>query len=374
MSGAKPDQTRYWIGFNLVRGIGPAKVRRLLDYFGELGAAWNAPPDELQRLGLDRRALDNLLAIRSKVDLGLALTRIEKSGAQVLTWESPGYPRNLLNIAQPPPVLFVKGALTAADEWAVALVGTRKVTAYGREVARDLASGLAASGVTVVSGLARGVDAVAHRAALEAGGRSIAVLGCGLDIIYPPEHRELTDAIAKSGAVVSDYPLGTQPDGVNFPPRNRIISGLSKGVVIVEAGADSGALITADYALEQGRDVFAVPGNINHRASVGANRLIQQGAKAVLSVTDILEELNLQLVTERKEARAALPTDPTEQKVLESLASGPVHVDELSVQLSLPIAQISGTLAMMELKGLVRQTGGMNYIAAKEARADYTVD
>ncbi len=374
MSGAKPDQTRYWIGFNLVRGIGPAKVRRLLDYFGELGAAWNAPPDELQRLGLDRRALDNLLAIRSKVDLGLALTRIEKSGAQVLTWESPGYPRNLLNIAQPPPVLFVKGALTAADEWAVALVGTRKVTAYGREVARDLASGLAASGVTVVSGLARGVDAVAHRAALEAGGRSIAVLGCGLDIIYPPEHRELADAIAKSGAVVSDYPLGTQPDGVNFPPRNRIISGLSKGVVIVEAGADSGALITADYALEQGRDVFAVPGNINHRASVGANRLIQQGAKAVLSVTDILEELNLQLVTERKEARAALPTDPTEQKVLESLASGPVHVDELSVQLSLPIAQISGTLAMMELKGLVRQTGGMNYIAAKEARADYTVD
>jgi len=374
VSGAKPDQTRYWIGFNLVRGIGPAKVRRLLDYFGELGAAWNAPPDELQRLGLDRRALDNLLAIRSKVDLGLALTRIEKSGAQVLTWESPGYPRNLLNIAQPPPVLFVKGALTAADEWAVALVGTRKVTAYGREVARDLASGLAASGVTVVSGLARGVDAVAHRAALEAGGRSIAVLGCGLDIIYPPEHRELTDAIAKSGAVVSDYPLGTQPDGVNFPPRNRIISGLSKGVVIVEAGADSGALITADYALEQGRDVFAVPGNINHRASVGANRLIQQGAKAVLSVTDILEELNLQLVTERKEARAALPTDPTEQKVLESLASGPVHVDELSVQLSLPIAQISGTLAMMELKGLVRQTGGMNYIAAKEARADYTVD
>ena len=188
----------------------------------------------------------------------------------MLTWESPDYPANLLNIAQPPPVLYVKGTLTSADEWAVAMVGTRQASAYGREVAHDLAATLAASGVTVVSGLARGIDIVAHRAALEAGGRTIAVLGCGLDHIYPVEHLPVAEMMAAAGAVVSDYPLGTPPDSANFPPRNRIISGLAKGVVVVEAGEGSGALITADFAAEQGRDVFAVPGSIPARRAAGA--------------------------------------------------------------------------------------------------------
>jgi DNA processing protein len=365
---------RYWIGFNLVKGIGPAKVRRLLDHFGDLKAAWTASPDELRASGLDRRSFEGLLSARTGIDLDLVLQRIEQLGVQVLTWESPDYPPNLASIPQPPPVLYVKGTLTPADEWAVAMVGTRRASAYGREVARELASGLAASGVTVVSGLARGIDVVAHQAALDAGGRTIAVLGSGLDHIYPPENKRLADAITRAGALVSDYALGTPPESGNFPPRNRIISGLAKGVVIVEAGESSGALITADFAAEQGRDVFAVPGSILQRSSRGTNKLIQQGAKPILDVADILEELNLALVTEHKEARALLPADETEQRLLACLSAEPVHVDELGAQLSLPISQITGTLALMELKGMVRQVGGMNYIAAREARVEYKME
>ena len=365
---------RYWIGFNLVKGIGPARVRRLLDHFGDLALAWQAPPEALAQAGLDRRSCENLQAARSAIDLDRVLERVEQAGLKVLTWESPDYPVNLLNIAQPPPVLYVKGALTAADEWAVALVGTRQASAYGREVAHQLATALAASGVTVVSGLARGVDIVAHRAALEAGGRTIAVLGSGLDHIYPAEHQPVADRMAEAGALVSDYPLGTLPESANFPPRNRIISGLAKGVVVVEAAEGSGALITAEFAAEQGRDVFAVPGSILARGCRGTNRLIQQGAKMVLGAGDILEELNLSLVAEHTQARVALPADETEKRVLARLSAEPVHVDDLGVQLNLPIAEVSSALALMELKGMVRQVGGMNYVAAKEARPDYKVE
>jgi DNA processing protein len=368
------DPRRYWIGFNRIKGIGAMRFRRLLDTFGDLQTAWNASADALRDAGLDRRTIENLVVARSQVDLDAELRRLEQSGAQLLTWDDPDYPRNLLNIAQPPPVLYVKGTMLPADEWAVALVGTRHASAYGREVARELASGLAASGVTVVSGLARGVDVTAHRAALEAGGRTIAVLGSGVDIIYPPEHKATAESIAQAGAVVSDYALGAPPDGANFPPRNRIISGLSKGVVIVEAGEVSGALITADFAAEQGRDVFAVPGNMHQRTSLGTNKLIQQGAKMVTGVADVLEELNLALVTEHRTARAALPADATEQRLLACLSAEPVHIDELGAQIGVPISQVSGALAMMELKGMVRQVGGMNYVVAKEARAGYSVD
>ncbi len=372
--GGRMDDLRYWIGFNLVKGVGAARLRRLLDHFGSLAEAWTASNDEIRAAGLDRRTTESLLAARASLDLDAALRRVRAAGVTVYTWDSPDYPRSLRNIAQPPPVLFVHGTITEADEWAVALVGTRRPSAYGREAARELAAGLAASGVTVVSGLARGIDAAAHRAALEAGGRTLAVLGSGLDCLYPAEHRDLAAAIARSGAVISDYAFGTQPEAANFPPRNRIISGLSKGVVVVEAGDDSGALITADFALEQGRDVFAVPGNIGQRSSRGPNRLIQQGAKLVQDVNDILEELNLTLVNERQQTRAAIPADQTEAQVLACLSSEPMHIDEVSAQLSLPMSQVSGTLALMELKGLVRQVGGMNYVVAKEPRADYRVD
>lgn len=361
---------RYWLGINLARGVGPAKVRRLLDHFGDLAEVWQATPADLFAAGLDRRAVENLIGVRA-VNLDLLQARLEQLGLTALTWDSPDYPDNLRHIDAPPPVLYLKGALTPADTWAVAIVGTRNATPYGKETARDFALQLAANGVTVVSGLAKGIDTVAHKAALEAGGRTLAVLGCGLDHIYPPENRALAESIAEHGALISDYPLGTRPEAVNFPPRNRIISGLAKAVLVVEAGETSGALITTEFAAEQGRDVFAVPGNITQKQSLGPNRLIQNGAKVALSATDILNELNITQVAERARARAAMPADPAERTVINALSATPTHIDDLCVQLQLPMAELSGRLALMELKGLVRQVGGMNYVAAKEARAEY---
>lgn len=368
------NDLRYWVGFNIVRGIGPTRLRALLDCFGGVERAWHAPSGELRRAGLDRRSLENLLAARAALDLGQELERIAAAGAQVLTWESPGYPRLLREISDPPPVLYVKGTMTEEDAWAVAVVGTRRASAYGRGVTRQLAKALARSGITIVSGLARGIDAEAHRAALEAGGRTIAALGCGIDRVYPPEHRKLAEEIVAHGALVSDYPLGTKPEGRNFPPRNRIISGLSLGVLITEAGIRSGALITADYAAEQGRDVFAVPGSILMHGSAGTNALIQDGAKVVLRPEDILEELNLTMVAEQVEARQVLPADETEAALLAHLSAEPTHVDELQRQMGLPIAQVTSTLALMELKGMVRQAGGMKYVVAREPGVEYVVD
>ncbi len=364
----------YWVGFNRVHGIGPHRLRALLDYFGDIESAWHAPADALRRAGLDRRSLENLLTTRSTLSLDDEIARIERAGVQVLTWESPDYPRNLLQIYDPPPVLYVRGELTPEDEWAVAVVGTRRASAYGREAARRLSEDLARNRVTVVSGLARGIDAVAHRAALEAGGRTIAVLGSGVDVIYPPEHRRLAQSIAENGAILSEYPLGTRPEGGNFPPRNRIISGLSKGVIIVEAGVRSGALITADFAAEQGRDVFAVPGSIFQRGSVGTNRLIQEGAHPVLSASDVLEALNLEQIAEQAEMRAVVPSDPAEERLMAHLGADPVHVDDLAQAAGLPISVVSSTLALMELKGMVRQVGGMNYVLARETGVEYRID
>ncbi len=369
---------RYWIGFNRVKGIGPAKARALLDHFGDLDSAWRASRIDLQEAGLDKRSIESLEAARKGMDLDALLAEVEKAGLTLLCWDDEGYPRQLREVPNSPPLIYLRGTFTIQDDWAVSVVGTRRATAYGKEVARELAGALAASGVTVVSGLARGVDAAAHVAALEAGGRTIAVLGSGLDKVYPYEHLNLAGQIANSGAVISDYPLGTPPESTNFPPRNRIISGLSLGVIVVEAGDESGALITARVAAEQGREVFAVPGNIFNRTSRGPNRLIQEGAKVVLKAEDVLEELNLKMVAYQAEARAQLPllegADDNERQLLAQLSAEPLHADELSALVSLPIATVSSALAMMELKGLVRQVGGMRYVVAREPQAPYKVE
>ncbi|MCS7179491.1 MAG: DNA-processing protein DprA [Anaerolineae bacterium] len=354
---------RYYVGFNRVRGIGPARLRMLIDAFGDVERAWHAPAEALCRVGLDRRSLENLLETRARMDLDQELRRVMAMGAHILTWEDEEYPRLLAEIPDPPPILYVRGELKPEDAWAVAVVGTRRASTYGREVTRRLVAVLAQSGVTIVSGLARGIDAVAHQTALEAGGRTIAVLGCGIDRVYPPEHRELARRIATQGALVTEYPPGTPPEPGNFPPRNRIISGLSLGVLITEAGRDSGALITADYAAEQGRDVFAVPGSILSAGCAGTNRLIQDGAKPVLDAADILQELNLTMVAEQKEARQALPATETEALLLAHLSAEPLHVDDLTRAVGLPVAQVTSTLTLMELKGMVRQVGGMKYVA-----------
>ncbi len=372
---------RYWIGFNMVRGIGPAKVRALLDHFSELEAAWHASRTELAAAGLDRRALEALEAAREGIDLDRVVCELDEAGIRTLCWEDESYPRRLREIDNPPPLLYVRGGLAESDDWAVAIVGTRRATAYGKDVTHELASSLASAGVTIVSGFARGIDAVAHAAALEAGGRTIAVLGSGLDTLYPPEHAHLAEKIlagGASGALVGDYPLGTPPEASNFPPRNRIISGLSLGVIVVEAGEDSGALITTEFAAEQGREVFAVPGNVFNRSSRGPNRLIQQGAKVVLKPEDVLEELNLKMAAQHAEARAQLSlfdgADDTERKLLAHLSAEPLHADELSVLAGMPIAAVSSALAMMELKGMARQVGGMRYVLARERRAEYRVE
>lgn len=364
----------YWVGFNNVRGIGPLRLRALLDTYGSIERAWHASADQLRSVGLDSRSVRNLIETRSRINLEQELERIQAAGAHVLTWESPDYPRLLLETHAPPPVLYVKGELREQDAWAVAVVGTRRASTYGREVTRRLAGALARHGITVVSGMARGIDGVAHRAALEAGGRTIAVFGCGIDHIYPAEHRKLAQQIAAHGALVSDYPLGTPPEGRNFPPRNRIISGLSLGVLVTNAGKSSGALITADFAAEQGRDVFAVPGSVLTQGSVGPNRLIQDGAKLVTRAEDIMEELNLTMVAEQREARQVLPEDATEAALLEHLSGDPTHVDDLQQQIDLPISQVTSTLAMMELKGMVRQVGGMKYVVAREPGVSYIVE
>jgi DNA processing protein len=368
------DQRRYWVGFNRVIGIGPVRLKALLEAFGDTETAWHASAEDLRAAGLDQRCLRGLLEARDTLDLDAELARIEGLGYRLLTWEEAEYPERLREISAPPPVLYLWGDLRPQDRWAAAVVGTRRPTAYGTAVARDLAAVLAASGVTVVSGLARGIDTIAHQSALEAGGRTLAVLGSGLDRLYPPEHRRLAERIAGAGAVLSDYPLGTAPEGGNFPPRNRIISGLALAVVIVEAGEGSGALITADFAAEQGREVFAVPGSIYSRASRGTNQLIRSGARPLVAFEDVLEALNLDVVIRQEEVSQALPEDETEAKILAALSSEPVHVDELQALCGLPAAQVSASLAMLELKGRARQVGGMHYVRAREPRAGYQVE
>lgn len=366
------SEDKYWLGFNLVKGIGPAKVQALLGYFGDVESAWMASDAQLQSLGIDQRARKNLREARSSLDLDLELEKIRSKNITLLTWNSAGYPSYLREVDGPPPLLYVVGELADIDRWAVAVVGTRRVTPYGRQITQELVAGLVRNGVTIVSGLARGIDAIAHRSALEHGGRTIAVLGSGPDNIYPPEHRDLAREIVRGrGAVISDYPLGTEPDAKNFPPRNRIISGLSLGVVVVEAGERSGALITADFALEQGREVFAVPGNVNSPASRGTNRLIQQGAKLITGAEDVLEELNLSMVLEHSAVQQALPETKEEEALFHYLSSEPVHVDALSRATGLSSQEVSSTLTLLELKGIVRQVGGMNYVMVREPEVSY---
>jgi len=364
---------RYWVAFNLVKGIGAVRLQALRDHFGDLAVAWQAPLEALRAAGLSLKLAERVAQIRVQVDLEKYLARIGSQGIQILTWEDELYPARLKEIDQPPPVLYVRGSLTAEDAWAVAVVGTRRVSAYGRQVAEELAANLAGNGVTVISGLARGVDGSAHQAALKAGGRTIAVLGCGVDRIYPPEHTQLADKIIANGALLSDYPPGTPPDASNFPPRNRIISGLSMATVVVEAGETSGALITAQFAVDQGREVFAVPGNILAAQSKGTNRLIAQGAHPMLSAHDLLDVLNLRRVTEQREIRKIMPGNEIEAKLLSVLTHDPLHMDDIRNQTGLPIERVSATLVMMELKGLVRQVGGMNYVAVRDEQGEYKV-
>jgi DNA processing protein len=362
------DELAYWIAFNRIFGIGPVNFKLLLDFFADdIAAAWKADSKTLAQAGLGQKTIDSFLKQRATLTPQKELEKLERMRIRVITWKDKDYPPPLKKIDSAPPVLYVAGTLTAADEFAVGVVGTRRMTNYGRQVTERLVTDLTKGQVTVVSGLALGVDTVAHTATLDAGGRTIAVLGSGLDNIYPSHNTGLARRIVESGqgALITEFPLGAKPDGGNFPARNRIISGLSLGVLVTAAPKQSGALITAKWALEHGRDVFAVPGSIFTEESAGVNKLIQDGAHLVTNVHDILQTLNLFAVAEIVEVQAALPDNDEERILLALLSHDPLHVDELIRESELPTETVTSALTMMEFKGMIRQLGSMQFVVAR---------
>lgn len=357
------NDAKYWLGFCLIPEIGFKRFRLLLERFETAHSAWNATETSLRAAGLENDRLHVFLVKRDKLDLDVELRKIENAGARLITQVDEDYPSLLRPLADAPPLLFVRGEITSDDALSIAIVGTRRASTYGKDAAAYFARELAANGVTIISGLAHGVDAAAHRAAMQARGRTLAVLGCGIDQIYPRDHTNLASEIAHHGAVISEFPIGTKPEAYNFPRRNRIISGLSLGVLVVEAPEKSGALITATAAAEQGREVFAVPGNIFNPMGMGANRLIQDGAKLVTTVDDVLEELNLAQVAHetRKTTDQIAPESDDERLIIALLGTDPLHVDEITRNSSMPVAKVTSTLTILELKGLARMVGHMQY-------------
>jgi len=367
----KENELKYWVGFSRIPGIGRVKISQLLKHFTTLEHAWKASAGELKKAGLDSKTVDTIVNLRPRISPDDEMESLKQYKVKVLTCDSPVYPQRLKEIYDYPSVLYVRGNLLPEDECCLAVVGTRRPTVYGRQVTEEIVTDLARNKITIVSGLAKGIDSIAHRAALEANGRTIAVFACGLDIVYPAENAKLAREIIERGALISEYPLGTKPKADNFPRRNRIMSGLSLGVLVVEAGESSGALITANQALEQNREVFAVPGSILSPTSRGTNHLIQEGAKLVRNYVDILEELNLAMMAQQLEMKELLPVDETESLLLKQLSREPTHIDDICRNSGLTAALVSSTLTMMELRGIVRQVGGLNYVLAKEMREEY---
>lgn len=361
------SDTKFWLGFSLVPEIGARRLALLLRTFGSAENAWHASGSDLKAAGLDDKPIGNLLATRGKLNLEAALERVHRAGAHLLTLNDDQYPALLRAAPDAPPLLYVRGTLTPADSRALAIVGTRRMTAYGREAAEFFSRELAAQGVTIVSGLAHGIDAIAHQAALTAGGRTIAILGSGIDSIYPSDHRGLAERVISQGALISEFPLGAKAEAHHFPRRNRMISGISLGVLIVEAPENSGALITASYAAEQGRDVFAVPGNIFQANAVGTHRLIQDGAKLAYRAQDILDEFDIsyQHMQTQEVMEEMLPASTEEQTLLRLLGSQTIHADELIRLSQLAPSVVIAMLTVMELKGLIRSAGAMHYHAAR---------
>ena len=353
-----------WQRLGATPGIGPVLFRQLVKHFGSPARVMSASMRELCALpNIDeKRARAILAAADSPLPEGWS-SLLEELGVTILTYWDPSYPKRLRHIYDYPPLLYVKGQLTEADELAVAVVGSRRASSYGRRMAENIAFGLAHRGVTVVSGLARGIDSMAHRGALAGRGRTIAVLGSGIDVVYPPEHQALADQIAQSGAVVSEFSLGAGPEAGHFPRRNRIISGLSLGVVVVEAGAQSGALLTARLALDQGGEVFAVPGAVDLPGSQGPHRLIQEGAKLVHEVEDVLEELPLPggILNVRSPARPVQDLSLEEEKLFALLTDQPVLVDDLTTQSGLQPSETLALLFSLEMKGFVQQLSGKRF-------------
>lgn len=359
----------FWIGLKSVPGVGSVTFRRLLEQFDTPEAVLSASSARLSAVkGVTPAIAEEIRNGGWRRFAEEECRRLESSGARLVVYTSADYPKALFQIPDPPPFIYVKGRLCAGDV-SVAVVGSRRATSYGLMTTGKLSAELASHGVCIVSGLARGVDTAAHKGALQAGGKTVGVLGCGIDRIYPPENRKLFEEMAQNGCIVSEYPLGTMPLAENFPRRNRIISGLSSGVLVVEAAENSGSLITAQYALEHGREVFAVPGNISFATSRGCNRLIKQGAKLVDCVEDILEELPGRERLVRDEPLFSPPPrnfalSPKEAAIYELLIRSPLHIDDIIAQTELTAGDVSSMLLHLELKGAITKLPGTHFAVA----------
>ncbi len=343
-------------------GVGSVLFKRLTDAFASPEGVFHASSKDLERVeGIGPKVISALKKFGWKAQVDHELENLAKVGARLVSWEDQEYPSRLKQIYDPPPLIYVRGSLQTQDCKAVAVVGSRYPTSYGRVLAERITMGLSRQGITVISGLARGVDSLAHRSALKAGGRTVGVLGCGIDVVYPPENRDLFEAVAAQGAVISEFPLGTPPESDHFPIRNRIISGISLGVVVIEATLRSGSLITARFALEQGREVFAVPGNADSARSAGANRLIREGAKLVTGAEDVLEEISFPLSSQSEEpVRPKLEEE--EEKIFSILGVRAMHIDQVIAESGLPSARVSAALLSLELAGHIKQMPGMRFV------------
>lgn len=354
---------QYWIALSMVPDIGPIASRKLLSVFKEPKKIFDAKIEELLSVdGIGINRAKNIKGFSLWNDVDKLIKVLEKKEIKAVCLDEPSYPEMLKEIEDAPIVTYVKGDIQPEDRYAIAIVGSRKPTPYGISVAEDISEKLASLGFTIVSGMARGIDAISHRGALKVGKRTIAVLGSGVDVPYPPENKDLLDKIASSGYVISEFPPGTPPDKENFPRRNRLISGLSLGVLVIEATSDSGSLITAGYALEQNREVFAVPGNVTSPNSEGTNKLIKKGAILTRNAEDIVEELSPRLKGFIKSVEKSKIEMTDEERNLCNLLSGePKHIDIISRESKLPASKVLGILLGLELKGVVRQTTGMRF-------------
>ena len=362
------NSTEACIALNMVPQMGPVRLRRLLEVFETPEKILTAKRSALRAIeGIGHEVAEQIANWESAVDLSAELDRIRQFGAAVITAQSPTYPRQLREIHAPPIVLYVWGELTERDQHAIGVIGSRRTSHYGAECAKKLSYQLAYAGLTVISGLARGIDTAAHQGALAAKGRTIAVIGSGLTKLYPPENAALADKIrGGNGAVISEFSMAVEPDRQTFPMRNRIISGWSHGILVVEAGLNSGALITASQAIEQGRSVYAVPGHINAPTAHGSNRLIQQGAKLVMDAGDILDDLQILLPEKQKFPEAAARPLPEltedERLVYEAINPTETPIDRIAAASNLPSATVSSALLRLELKRLVKQLPGKYFV------------
>lgn len=362
------NDIQYWLAIDSMQKIGPAKFKKLYSYFSTMEEAWRADIGEWEKAGIDKNLINDFAIEKKQINPQQLLEEIEREQIEVMIILNKDYPVMLKEIYSPPAIIYYRGTLPQSADICLAVVGTRKISHYGRQVVSEIVAELSQNQICIISGLAVGVDSSAHQTTLDNRGKTVAVLGGGIDnnSIYPSQNRYLAEKIIDGGgAVISEYKPKTLPIRINFPARNRIISGLSSGTLVIEADEDSGALITAQFALEQNREIFAVPGNIYSPTSKGTNKLLKQGARLVTCAKDVLETLNLEQLQSVISSQKISPDTKEEETLLQILSKEPIHIDTLIKQSGLSTNAVSATLIMMEMKGKIKNLGGMNYVLAR---------